>query len=171
DQIDSTEKDVQNPQSDIVLKPFMPKMANETLRQELGRATWTLLHNILARYPDNPSSQEKETLNQFLHLFVKVYPCGDCAEHFQRLIEKFPPQINSKQSAALWGCDVHNKVNKFLKKPQYDCTNILNDYDCGCGGDEDDNQNNEFDFSTSYSKSDHIKNIKIDEVERKQKGG
>lgn len=116
--------------------PFMPKMADETLKAQLGNAAWKLFHTILARYPDKPSKQEQATLKQYINLFAQVYPCGDCARHFRKLLNKYPPQTLSRKNAALWGCDIHNKVNTRLNKPIYDCTNILEDYDCGCGEDE-----------------------------------
>lgn len=135
----------------------MPKMENATLKQELGRATWKLLHNILARYPDAPTAGQKQLLAQFFDLFVQIYPCGDCATHFQKLLAKFPPQLQNKQTAALWGCHIHNKVNERLNKPIYDCTGILNDYDCGCGGegDEEGQRGANEDFEQFSSTSSH----------------
>lgn len=123
-------------EQDVTTTPFMPKMANETLKQELGRSSWRLFHTILARYPDKPSLQEQTTLSTYIQLFAQVYPCGDCARHFQRLLAKYPPQTKSRKTAALWGCHIHNKVNERLGKNEYDCTTILEDYDCGCGSDE-----------------------------------
>ncbi|KAI5959808.1 uncharacterized protein KGF55_005040 [Candida pseudojiufengensis] len=120
----------------FVETPFMPKMANETLKAELGRSSWKLFHTILARYPENPTIKERTTLGEFINLFSKVYPCGDCARHFQTLLSKYPPQTKNRKIAAIWGCDIHNKVNLRLNKPEYDCTTILEDYDCGCGLDE-----------------------------------
>lgn len=116
--------------------PFMPQMANETLKAELGNAAWKLLHTILARYPETPVESEKVYLKRYIESFAQVYPCGDCARHFIKLLQQYPPQIGSRKSAALWGCFIHNQVNKRLEKPQYDCTTILEDYDCGCGADE-----------------------------------
>ncbi|ODV68479.1 hypothetical protein HYPBUDRAFT_151931 [Hyphopichia burtonii NRRL Y-1933] len=151
----------------ITETPFMPKMANETLKAQLGNAAWKLFHTILARYPDKPSQQEQSTLNTYIQLFGQVYPCGDCARHFQHLLKKFPPQVGSRKTAALWGCDIHNKVNEKLHKSQYDCTTILEDYDCGCGGDEQ-----EKDFTLGNESIDHVRNIKVDEKEDKlQLGG
>jgi FAD-linked sulfhydryl oxidase len=34
-------------------------------------------------------------------------------------------------------CDVHNKVNKRLEKPIFDCAHLDATYDCGCGGDDE----------------------------------
>lgn len=143
--------------------PFMPKMANETLKAQLGNASWRLFHTILARYPDAPSAQEQATLTQYITLFAQVYPCGDCARHFQKLLAKYPPQTKLRKNAALWGCDIHNKVNERLEKPQYDCTTILEDYDCGCGSDE---QAEDATLGDSIS---HLRQIEISS-EHKQTG-
>lgn len=134
------QKDSVDELGSIQLEPFMPQMANETLKAELGRATWRLFHTILARYPEEPTTSQRETLSQYIQLFVKVYPCGDCARHFSKLLEKYPPQLNNRQIASVWGCHIHNKVNERLNKPEYDCTTILTDYDCGCGADEEQEQ-------------------------------
>lgn len=138
--------------------PFMPKMANETLKAQLGNAAWKLFHTILARYPDAPTKQEQTTLALYIQLFAQVYPCGDCARHFQQLLANYPPQTTSRKSAALWGCHIHNKVNDRLQKPEYDCTTILEDYDCGCGSDE------KLEDKTLGNESmDHLREIKVDE--------
>ncbi|QPG77301.1 hypothetical protein FOA43_004709 [Brettanomyces nanus] len=117
--------------------PFMPKMGNETLRIELGHASWKLFHTILARYPDEPTETERGHLSTYIKSFAQVYPCGDCARHFVKLLKKYPPQLNSRKNAAIWGCFIHNQVNEVLHHPIYDCTSILEDYDCGCGADEE----------------------------------
>lgn len=145
--------------------PFMPKMANETLKAQLGNSAWHLLHVVLARYPDKPTEQERNTLKQYIHLFGQIYPCGDCARHFQKLLKKFPPQVSSRKTAALWGCHIHNQVNKRLEKPEYDCTNILEDYDCGCGSDEQ-----ELDFTLGNTSLDHLREVKVDEKGGQQGG-
>lgn len=152
--------------------PFMPKMANETLKAELGNAAWKLLHTILARYPESPSDEEQTSLRQYVHLFAQVYPCGDCARHFSKLLAKYPPQVSGRKQAALWGCHIHNKVNERLKKPEYDCTNILEDYDCGCGDDEkqaDFTLGNEL-MDSKRKKTDGTKMFAL-EKENLQKGG
>lgn len=146
--------------------PFMPKMANATLKAQLGNSAWHLLHTVLARYPDTPTDQEKSTLKLFILMFGQVYPCGDCARHFQKLLKKYPPQVGSRQIAAGWGCHIHNKVNERLDKPEYDCTKILEDYDCGCGDDE-----KAKDFTLGNDSMEHLRNVKVDEKENLQRGG
>ncbi|KAJ4380115.1 hypothetical protein N0V86_004424 [Didymella sp. IMI 355093] len=113
-----------------------PKLGNETAKAELGRAAWKLLHTNFARFPEKPTDEEKEALRQYVHLFQRLYPCGECAEHFGQVLKKYPPQVSSQKAAAQWGCFVHNVVNKRLKKPEFDCEEIAKHYDCGCADDE-----------------------------------
>lgn len=105
-------------------------------RAELGRASWKLFHTMMARFPENPSDDDRVALKTYIQLFARLYPCGDCASHFQKVIAKFPPQTSSRNAAAGWACEVHNVVNKRLKKELFDCSKIGDFYDCGCG-DED----------------------------------
>ncbi|GMG29371.1 unnamed protein product [Ambrosiozyma monospora] len=152
--------------------PFMPKMGNATLRAELGNASWKLFHTILARYPDNPTPQERQHLDTYIASFSQVYPCGDCARHFVKLLKKYPPQLHSRKTAALWGCHVHNKVNKVLKHPEYDCTNILEDYDCGCGVDEetDDYTLGGKSMKEQNEAKEHLNSIKVESTEERVHG-
>ncbi|GFP59540.1 hypothetical protein ACSS6W_010899 [Trichoderma asperelloides] len=113
-----------------------PKLENATLKAELGRATWKFMHTMVARFPEEPTDEERKTLETFVYLFSRLYPCGDCAKHFRGILEKYPPQTSSRNAAAGWLCFVHNLVNERLKKPIFDCNNIGDFYDCGCG-DED----------------------------------
>lgn len=115
----------------------MPKLANATAKAELGRASWKLLHTMAARYPATPTAPEQDAYRSFLLLFARLYPCGDCAVHFQALLTKYPPQVSSRNAASLHLCFLHNQVNERLHKPEFDCAGGLEGlYDCGCGDDE-----------------------------------
>lgn len=115
---------------------IMPLMEDQQAKQELGRASWKYFHTLLARFPDKPTKEERDKLATFVQLYAELYPCGECSYHFVKLLDKYPPQTSSRTAAALWGCHVHNIVNNYLKKPEYDCSTILEDYDCGCGDGE-----------------------------------
>ncbi|KLO15085.1 hypothetical protein SCHPADRAFT_927368 [Schizopora paradoxa] len=115
---------------------IMPKLGNETAKRALGQAAWKLMHTMTLRYPENPTSDEREALKAYFHLQARLYPCGECAAEFQQLLVKLPPQLrktSSRRSAALWLCHVHNEVNKRLEKPIFDCAHLDSTYDCGCG--------------------------------------
>lgn len=116
--------------------PVMPHLGNETLKAELGRAAWKVLHTTMARFPDSPTQDESDALKSYMYLFARLYPCGECAEHFQQILEKYPPQTSSRSAAASWACFVHNQVNESKGKAIFDCSNIGDFYDCGCADDE-----------------------------------
>lgn len=50
-----------------------------------GNAAWCLLHTMAARYPENPTPQQMEDMNEFFILFSRLYPCPLCATDFTRL--------------------------------------------------------------------------------------
>ncbi|GAA6046612.1 hypothetical protein JCM3770_006239 [Rhodotorula araucariae] len=117
---------------------IMPKLANATAKAELGRASWKLLHTMAARFPEDPTLQERDAFKAFLFLFSRLYPCGECAAEFQLLLREHPPQTSSRGAASLYLCHLHNLVNARLGKDEYDCgTNLRDVYDCGCGDEED----------------------------------
>ncbi len=91
---------------------------------------------MMARFPEAPSADDSLALKTYIQLFARLYPCGDCASHFQQLLAKYPPQTSGRNAAAGWACFVHNEVNSRLKKDMFDCNKIGDFYDCGCG-DED----------------------------------
>ncbi|CBQ72028.1 related to ERV2-Flavin dependent sulfhydryl oxidase [Sporisorium reilianum SRZ2] len=112
---------------------IMPKMANATAKAALGRSTWHFLHTMTLRFPDHPTAQESATLRTFFENFSQLYPCGECAHHFQQLIKDLPPQVGSRKGASLWLCALHNEVNKSLGKDEFPCDKLDESYDCGCG--------------------------------------
>ena len=62
--------------NDDVLKgdAIMGKIGNETVKAELGRAAWKLLHTTMAKFPDKPSKDEQTALFSYIHLFARLYP-------------------------------------------------------------------------------------------------
>lgn len=87
----------------------------------------------MARFPETATPEDSLALKTFVRLFARLYPCGDCAEHFRQLIEEFPPQTSGRSAAAGWACHVHNQVNMRLEKEVFDCGKLGDFYDCGCG--------------------------------------
>ena len=43
-------------------------------RAELGRSSWRLLHTMMARFPDEPTTEQQEALRSFVYLFGRLYP-------------------------------------------------------------------------------------------------
>lgn len=59
--------------------------------QQLGRATWTLLHAMADSYPERPSAETQADATRFFHFLSRRYPCGTCAADFRAEIAKDPP--------------------------------------------------------------------------------
>ncbi|KAK3816571.1 MAG: ERV/ALR sulfhydryl oxidase domain-containing protein [Benniella sp.] len=111
---------------------IMPELGDATARAELGRATWKLIHTMASRYPLEPKPDERAAVKQWIMLLSRLYPCGECAEHFQKLLKEHPPQTSSRSALSNWACAVHNIVNERLGKPEFDCTTLADVYKCGC---------------------------------------
>ena len=81
-------------------------------RQELGQATWTLLHTLAAQFPEQPSRQQRKDAKQLVgrhrlascmymlwypsdcyawcclqvDALTRIYPCAECAHHFADIV-------------------------------------------------------------------------------------
>ena len=56
-------------------------------KAELGRATWTLLHMLAAQFPEKPTKQQQRDVKELINCLTRVYPCADCASHFQEVVK------------------------------------------------------------------------------------
>ena len=93
-------------------------------RESLGRAGWTVLHTMAAYFPSKPSYTEQASMSVFLGLFATFYPCRECREDFQANLQVEPPTTEGREQLVGWMCRAHNRVNKRLGKPLYDCSNV-----------------------------------------------
>ena len=101
------------------------EMAPPPGRASIGRATWTMLHSISVHYPENPSEEQKAEMEAFLKSMSKVYPCKVCRDDLSEQLVLFPPQLDSRKEYATWMCDLHNRVNLMLGKPEFDCSLVF----------------------------------------------
>ena len=83
---------------------------------------WMTLHSISVAYPDDPSQQDKQILEQFMNAFGECITCVYCRNHFRTMFmdykSKVPTWKNSKKDLFLAICRMHNAVNKRLDKPR-----------------------------------------------------
>jgi len=77
-------------------RPHMSALGNATIRAELGRSTWTLLHTMAARFPDEPTAEQQDDLRDFVYLLSRLYPCGQCADEFQKILRDHPPEVGAQ---------------------------------------------------------------------------
>lgn len=116
---------------------IMPELGNATIKAELGRSAWRVIHTMASRFPVKPNQDEMRTFKSFIMLFSRLYPCGQCARHFQTLLTESPPKVESRDAVSQWACEVHNKVNMRLEKPKFNCSEVLSHWKCGCDDVED----------------------------------
>ncbi|RHY17629.1 hypothetical protein DYB25_000824 [Aphanomyces astaci] len=111
-------------------------------REELGRATWGLLHTMAAYFPEKPSDAMKAHATSFVQALADLYPCKHCAVDFQESIVAIPPRysslylrnnsvcslvvfdcsVNSRVDFSLWMCEQHNRVTTKLARKPFPCT-------------------------------------------------
>ena len=103
--------------------------------EELGRASWTLLHSAAAYFPTRPSDEQAAAMASLLRALPVVYPCHSCAE---ALAEEYAREaqhggyeeraltlaqaVRSGPALRRWLCGIHNEVNARLGKPTFPCT-------------------------------------------------
>lgn len=92
-------------------------------RDELGQATWTLLHTVGAQFPERPTRQQRRAVTQLVQSLQHVYPCHSCAQHWQSVLKEFgPPKVRSGTELRTWLCEMHNVVNQSVGKRKFDCS-------------------------------------------------
>lgn len=109
-------------------------------REDLGRATWVLLHTLAAQLPDKPTRQQQRDVRTLIDVLTRIYPCGDCASHWKSIVRVEPPRVHTRQEFEQWLCRAHNVVNRSLGKPMYNCNVVqlrwgaldCGDHDVGC---------------------------------------
>jgi hypothetical protein len=68
------------------LSPKQQQQVKSVTKEELGRATWVFLHTLAAQFPERPSRQQQRDARQLMDSFTRIYPCADCAQHFQEIV-------------------------------------------------------------------------------------
>jgi hypothetical protein len=82
-----------------------------------GPSAWHFLHTMTFNYPERPTIEEQNSAEQFFLNLSKLLPCAACREHYEKEITKSPPLTSSKVLLSSWLVDIHNRINKRLKKP------------------------------------------------------
>lgn len=49
-----------------------------------------------------------------MYILTRLYPCADCAKHWEQLVRDFPPRVSSGPEFRQWMCEAHNIVNRSI---------------------------------------------------------
>lgn len=87
-----------------------------------GPVFWRFAHAVTFLYPmQNPSKENKQVIINLFNLFAFCLPCSVCGAHFLQHLKDHPlndEALESHDSVTRWFVDLHNVVNKGLKKPE-----------------------------------------------------
>lgn len=81
-------------------------------RDQLGRSTWYLLHEIV-KHADPEYDPAFMLLMEILGV---LYPCPHCREHIAEYVSTHRVEMTEK-----WMCEFHNSVNERLNKTIVEC--------------------------------------------------
>ncbi|RLN40685.1 hypothetical protein C2845_PM01G06850 [Panicum miliaceum] len=134
-------------------------------KEEVGRATWMLLHTIAAQFPDEPTRQQKRDVKELMHIISRLYPCKECADHFKEVLKANPVQAGSQAEFSQWLCYVHNVVNRSLGKPIFPCQRVTARWDPEYGNIELNGRRLKERYSFTIRKTRELENIRTDDYQ------
>lgn len=81
---------------------------------------------VSGSFPEEINKVLVKKFNVFLILFGQMYPCKMCANHFMALLKEVGPfKGTTKVELMTYLCNIHNRVNIRLGKPEHSCENIV----------------------------------------------
>ena len=86
------------------------------------------LHSITLNYPENPTEEQKQTYKTFFESLSGVLPCPGCSEHYKQHFNKYPIQLDNKNSLTKWLMQIHNEVNKSIGKNIMNINDVIKYY-------------------------------------------
>eukprot|EP00927_Polykrikos_kofoidii_P072305 TRINITY_DN68439_c0_g1_i1.p2 TRINITY_DN68439_c0_g1~~TRINITY_DN68439_c0_g1_i1.p2 ORF type:complete len:188 (-),score=37.00 TRINITY_DN68439_c0_g1_i1:54-617(-) len=99
----------------------LPAKLRPPSRAQIGRAAWRYVHTMAVDYPEQPRPQEQVEALDWLRSFLRLYPCGLCAEEFVAVCHDLPPRLESRCEYVMWWCEAHNRVRDDLSQQRLEC--------------------------------------------------
>lgn len=97
-------------------------------RKTWGPKAWHLLQVFAINQNKKISNNKKHNYYIFYTSFIYILPCLQCSQHYSDIINYINPIIEediNRKYLIRWIFDVHNIVNSFLNKPQYNFEKYL----------------------------------------------
>jgi hypothetical protein len=119
---------VENISYEDALKKYSISDTNIITKNDWGPTIWMMIHFFAANLKNDKIIYYKE----FIKTLMYVIPCEECRKHLRENLNKVPLYINNNtnnNSLFEWSCNLHNLVNKQLKKPVYEhCKTLFYKY-------------------------------------------
>jgi len=96
-------------------------MTNEdyaNYKNEHTSGVWSSLHKLSFKYLDKPTENIKKLIHCLLTQEIARIPCSECRKHYTENLKKndMNQVCDTRLRLVLWLVDLHNDVNKRLKK-------------------------------------------------------
>lgn len=108
-------------------------MENPTKFDEWGPSLWKVLHVFSFNYGDNPDSEDKRSMYNFLHSVKGIIPCIVCKKHYEESLHYNARSVNSsvfdnRYNLSKYIVNLHNQVNKRNGKEIWTYERALRNY-------------------------------------------
>jgi hypothetical protein len=96
-----------------------------------GPFFWGTIHIVALGYPKKPTYLDKKCAKEFFESLQILIPCAFCRSHYKEHLSENPltPFLDSRTDLIKWTLEIHNKVNKMLKKPEWTLEEFLMYYE------------------------------------------
>jgi hypothetical protein len=95
-----------------------------------GPSVWRTIHAFAVGFPDEPTKDEVDAIVKFFDSLNYLIPCESCREHYKQNYKMLPPMpVYSKKDLVKWTFDLHNVVNRMLKKKEYSYEDFESEYE------------------------------------------
>ena len=95
-----------------------------------GPHYWFVLYTIALSYPNNSNDSTKKKYYDFITNLPLFLPISDIGNIFSRFLDAYPvtPYLDSRESFVKWVHFIHNKINRYLGKPEITYYEAMNKY-------------------------------------------
>ena len=122
----------------ISLKALRDCRDSSSLRftEKFGPRMWNIMHMLMAQYPVKPSQSEIVQCATFFNELTESIPCKECQQHFRDMLgnKRIVPMpiidlaTNGNYTMNILTWNMHNNVNKRLKKPLFKWSQYVEKY-------------------------------------------
>ena len=91
-----------------------------------GPITWTFFHVLIEKVKEESIPYIKHIIIHIIKIICNVLPCPVCREHSSRLLANYKHYglLTTKVQLKRWLWEFHNVVNKKLKKPVFQYSDL-----------------------------------------------
>jgi hypothetical protein len=95
-----------------------------------GPKLWLFIHTIALNFPDKPSFEDVKNYEMFFENLKYIIPCEACRLHYTQRLSANPVSkyLTDANTLFIYTIDLHNEVNKSLKKKIYSYEEVAKMY-------------------------------------------